>query len=147
MMLQPIEKNDWTFIEINRITKESFTGVEVPPIQVLRREYDLGDIFVRVTTEGEPRIRSYAIVSEKWNQPYIWSLATDNRDRGQGLASSLLKEIEEYERKKGEREINLTTHVNNPAQKLYFDHGYRVKNVIDNYYLGGFDGLLMRKEL
>jgi len=152
MKIQPIEKSDWLFSEIKRLTSESFTGVEVPPVQVLRKEFEIGDIFVRAATEGEPMIRAYLILREKMNEPYIWSLATDRAHRGQGLAASLLNEVDEFvktlptAKRRGMTGIGLTTHVNNPAQKLYFDHGYRVKQVLDNYYLGG-DGLYMRKEV
>jgi ribosomal protein S18 acetylase RimI-like enzyme len=152
MKIAPIEKSDWLFIEIRRLTNESFQGVEVPPVQVLRREFEVDDIFVRMNTEGEPALRAYLILSEKYGEPYIWSLATDKPYRGQGLAASLLTEVDEFvktlptAKRRGITGVGLTTHVNNPAQKLYFDHGYRVKQVLDNYYLGG-DGLYMRKEV
>lgn len=152
MRVYPVEKTEWLFSEIKRLTNESFTGVEVPPVRVLRTEFEIGDIFIRTATEGEPKVLAYLILREKMNEPYIWSLATDKAHRGQGLASSLLKEVDEFvktlpeAKRRGITGVGLTTHVNNPAQKLYFDHGYRVKQLLDNYYLGG-DGLYMRKEV
>lgn len=154
MKLTPIEKTDRMFLEIRRLSDASFTGVEIPPVQVLRQEYDLGDVFVRMC-DNKPcdnSVSSFLILREKMNEPYIWSLATDKNHRGEGLASSLLHEVDTFVKtlpgvqRRGFTGIGLTTHVNNPAQKLYFDHGYRVRQVLDNYYLGG-DGLYMRKEV
>ena len=74
--------------------------------------------------------------------PWIWILAVRPDFQGQGIGTSLLKEIEKYYTK----EINLYVNVDNPAQKLYFDNGYRVKKVLKDIYDGG-DALHMRKKL
>lgn len=149
MILTASEKTDSVFIEVNAITKESFSGYELPPVGVLRDHFDAYDVFVLKATwppAEAGKIVSYAIVSEKHGEPYIWSLATRINWRGQGLASGLLEDIETFAREKRAYGVGLTTNVNNPAQKLYFDHGYRVYQVLANYYLGS-NGLYMRREL
>jgi len=146
--LHPMEKSDRIFKEINELSKESFTGIEIPPIGLLREQFDAGDVFVIVSDNDETpgKVLSFAIVTTRWDEPYIWITATDRVHRGQGLATHILGEIDEFVRKTGRYGVGLVTHVNNPAQKLYFDRGFRVVRVLPNYYVG-FDGLMMRKEL
>jgi len=152
MRLQPHEKTDEMFASIKRISDESFTGVEVPPVHFLRQQFDIGDVFIQRDRRWPPvesgKVIAFAILARKFGEPYIWSLATDKAWRKKGLASLLLGEIDERVKEIPNRVIGigLTTHVDNPAQKLYFDHGYRVKNVLDNFYFGA-DGLFMRKEI
>lgn len=144
MRLQEIKKTDALFDRIDEITKLSFAGVEIPPRDILRYEFGRGDVFVAGSDIGT--VDSYAILIRKYGGPYLWSIATDPRWRGNGLASQLLNEIEEVSRDAGEFEVSLMTHVDNPAQKLYFDHGYRVLKHIPKYYVTG-DGLFMRRKL
>jgi ribosomal protein S18 acetylase RimI-like enzyme len=88
-------------------------------------------------------IYAYAIVIEKGGR-FLWSIAV--RPRRQGFGTTLLKEIEAFYRKAGRQGISLTCNTHNPAQKLYFDLGYRVERVLPRYY-GEDNGLFMRRIL
>lgn len=88
-----------------------------------------------------------ALISEM-NQgaPYIWSVATDPAYRGKGLATSLIHKFESHYATAGYERVWLHTRVENPAQKLYFDLGYRVTSFEPNLYGPHLHGLTMRKK-
>lgn len=79
--------------------------------------------------------------------PYIWSVATDPAYRGKGLATTLIKYFENYYMDAGYERSWLHTKVTNPAQKLYFDLGYRVSSFEPHLYGPHEHGLTMRKKL
>lgn len=81
------------------------------------------------------------------DQPYIWSVATAPSHRGQGLATALIKEFETHYKTVGYTRPWLHVRVENPAQKLYFDLGYRVASFEPNIYGMHEHGLTMRKQL
>jgi ribosomal protein S18 acetylase RimI-like enzyme len=147
MRLMTIEKTEWMFEEIYRITKASFTGVELPPRGILQEQFDKGFVFVRMDDLPKPHVAAFTIVTERWGGPYIWTFAVDPVHRLAGLGSSLLKEIDDYASRLPGRQISLTVHVDNvPAQMLYLKHGYKVRDVLPKWYINA-DGLLMKKEI
>jgi len=135
--------DDHLFSEIAETNDIAFNEEERAPHGILREQCNRGEVFV---IERVGRVVSFAIVTERFLSPYIWSIATDPNFRGQGYAGQLLDEIEAWARQENKVFIFLTTHENNPAQKLYFDKGYRVLKVVGDYYLSG-NGLLMRRKL
>jgi ribosomal protein S18 acetylase RimI-like enzyme len=78
-------------------------------------------------------------------QPYIFSVVTAASHRGRGLATTLIKEFEKHYQAAGYDRVWLHVKVENPAQKLYFDLGYRVASFEANIYAKGVHGLVMRK--
>lgn len=143
------EKTENIFQEVKRISDVSFSGAERPPELALRYNYDHCDLF---TTGYGGRIMAFAMVTIDRGQPFIWMIATDPSLRKHGYATMLLKEIIHYyslgslpDRDYPSR-IDLTVNVNNPAQKLYFDFGWRAVKVIPRYY-GDMSGLRMRRPL
>jgi len=148
MRLHPVEKSDRIFKEAYQITKDSFDAVEVPPVGLMREQYDIGAVFVRVnTSDADPgAVESFAIVTERFGCPFIWEIATRHDCRGLGLASSLLDEIVEYVRNIPAYGVGLITRIDNPAQTLYFKKGYRVAQILPRYYPGK-DGLYMKREV
>lgn len=83
------------------------------------------------------------------DNPYIWSVSTRSTHRGRGIATLLLNEFEKYYRahREGYTCLWLHTRVENPAQKLYFNLGYRVTAVVPNLYAVGQHGLTMKKHI
>ncbi len=142
--MRVIEKTEELYGRIEDITHASFFRTQRPSCLSLHFEFDHGDIFVDRLGQDEDKASSYAIVSEQGGQPFIWSIATDPLRRQQGLAAMLLREIIGYYRDLGKGRIDLTVHIDNPAQKLYFDHGFRVVRAIPRYY-GEESGLRMRR--
>ena len=142
------EKTDELFQRIKEISDSCFEGVERPPEFVLRYEFDHGDIFTRSAgfTKDSERIVSFALVTRTTGHPYLWSLATLKSWRAYGFGSALLQQIIKYYHDQHETQIDLTVNVNNPAQKLYFDNGFRAVTVKPHYY-GELPGLRMRRTL
>lgn len=68
--------------------------------------------------------------------------------RRRGIASHMLKELEEWAAQKGITNFMLEMRENNAeAQPLYEKYGYQVISRRDNYYAPGIHALIMRKEI
>ena|ERR1035437_8601536 len=87
-------------------------------------------------------VRDQPICDALPSSVYLWSLAVCKHYRGWGVGGHFLSRIaEEY---KG-REIELHVNPDNPAQKLYFDYGFRVEAIARNWYGKNTNGLYMRR--
>lgn len=144
-------KGPLEFAAIDELNIASFPDDLRARSLALQFAFDNGDVFVEEVCE---RVWSaFAIVTRQNGQPLLWAIGTRPMCRGRGVASRLLDEIVGYyqfQSREGVAQyeyIDLTVRVDNPAQKLYFDYGWRVKQVLKNYYDGGFDGLRMRRML
>ena len=92
------------------------------------------------------KVIASCLISEISNSaPYVWSVATRSTHRGRGHASLLMNEFEKHYREEGYARAWLHTKADNPAQKLYFDLGYRVASFEPNCYGVHQHGLIMRK--
>lgn len=140
------EKSDAVFAMIYDIHNPSFQFFERASKGMLREQFDKGTVFVSYLSGGR-RLAGYAIVTEKNAQPYVWEIAVASLYRGQGYGAALLGEIEVWARENEKREITLNCLTENPAQKLYFDAGYRVTKVLLGYYGAGRNGIVMRRNL
>lgn len=147
------ERSQKDFDAIDELNTLAFEpGVRANSI-ALKWAYDNGDVFVHRVLDG--MIVAFAIVIIQSGHPFLWAIATAPSWQKQGIASRLLKEvIDFYDGSKGY--IDLTVRSDNPAQKLYFDYGFRVKQVLRNYYCAKgttpnydteHDGLRMRRML
>jgi ribosomal protein S18 acetylase RimI-like enzyme len=63
--------------------------------------------------------------------PWIWTVVVSEKCRGEGVATGLLKAIEKFY---PGQEMHLYVRVDNPAQKLYFDSGYRAVRIVKGIY-------------
>jgi ribosomal protein S18 acetylase RimI-like enzyme len=141
------------FEEIFKISNASFGDIERAPRPVLRDAFERADVFVEFsrnssfTPDGE--ICAYAFLTTKYDEPYVWVIATDERYRGQGLAGKLLEEMADELRSQAKwPSMWLTCHVKNAtAQRVYLAHGFKVDKVLDDYYGPNEDGLAMRRVL
>lgn len=79
------------------------------------------------------------------DEPYIWSVSTRTTHRGRGYAGRLIKEFEKHFSGSSYKRLWLHCRVDNPAQKLYFDLGYRVSAFEPNIYDVGKHGIAMEK--
>ena len=140
-------RQDNTFEEIAAINYAAFDPMERAPKGILRNIFDTGDVFVTYSPDG--KVLAYAFLTEKLNEPYVWSIAVHENYRGQGLASHLLDEVEDFVRATSTANgILLTVHVNNAmAQRLYLAKGYRVWKFLTDYYGSNESGLMMRRPL
>lgn len=81
------------------------------------------------------------------SQPYIWSIATAPSHRGRGVATMLLDKFEKYYTAGDYSRLWLHVRVDNPAQKIYFDAGYRTASFERNLYGMNEHGMVMRKRI
>jgi len=79
---------------------------------------------------------------------HVVSIAIHPMYRRRGIGKKLLLTLEELMRSNGIRRIKLEVSVNNePAISLYKLMGYRIVDIIRNYYPDGSDAYVMVKEL
>lgn len=145
MKLTDAEKKTY-LDQLWNITTRCYTGVEVPDYPFFDRCVRSGDVFVVLMKN---QIVGYALVDTETHplEVLLRSIAVLKGWRQHGIGSRLLAEIDEYYRNDGRYRINLHCKIDNPAQTLYFKHGYRVVKRIQNYYRPEGDGLEMRKDL
>jgi ribosomal-protein-alanine N-acetyltransferase len=149
MIISAYTHND--FPAIMKISDAAYSGVERPPEGVMRDMVSVSDVFVAREQApyhpqcGQQLIIGFAIV-KNIEEPYIWSIAVDPEFQGRFVGSNLLREI--IRRYTLEKCSTITLHVrdDNPAQKLYFDQGFRVAAVAENYF-DPHNGLFMRRTL
>jgi ribosomal protein S18 acetylase RimI-like enzyme len=118
------------------------------PESTMREMMMVSDIFVvRVDhlVVGIEGIVGFAIVRNV-EHPYIWNIAVDPTYQSRGVGGNLLREIIKNYTLNKESQILLHVDATNPAQKLYFDYGFRVVAVEEDYFKPN-DGLLMRRVL
>ncbi len=99
---------------------------------------------------GAPALVGDAVVTYRrgFHGARLYSLVTDPRRRGAGVASRLLKVAEEVARERGCVSMRLEVRVDNVAAiRLYERRGYETVGVTDDFYEDGSDALRMRKRL
>ena len=146
MILTSGMKTPEMFTAIETISMRSFQGPECPPLGILRNNFDRCTVFV----DSYPPYADFGIygfaITVLQPHPHLWSMAVDPYFRGLGKGGDLLREITQHYRGLNQDRITLNCRTDNPAQKLYFDQGYRAIRVTRNYY-GDKDGLLMNLNL
>src|SRR6266496_2140348 len=131
------------------ISDNCVSGVERPPRDFFKQMARSSKLFVcqsEVTWGPVRPIYGYLLLNEKNGDPYIWSIAVPENYRGIGCGAGLIREAADYVKENSGSCLTLTVNVNNPAQKLYFNEGFRITAFARNYY-GSENGLLMRREL
>jgi ribosomal protein S18 acetylase RimI-like enzyme len=92
-------------------------------------------------------IVGYLLLGADRGIPYLSQVATRSTARRQGVASGLIRYAEQYLRMNNEYKWWLQTEYNNPAQKLYFDLGFRVSGFQRDTYGVGSHGIEMIHDL
>jgi ribosomal protein S18 acetylase RimI-like enzyme len=145
------------FERVIQINDACYSGVYRPPRKTVADMISVSEVFIARVNEkdfshsfpedlpDENYIIGFAIVRNAF-QPYIWNIAVDPAYQNRGVAGNLLREIiRRYTLEKSSR-ITLHVNVENPAQKLYFDYGFRVISVEEDYFAPN-DGLMMERKL
>ena len=99
-----------------------------------------------VSAKPEHGVTGFIVGRIKHGLPYVHNIAVLPECRRLGIGKTLMEKFEgffgERIRYKG---FWLQVNADNPAQKLYFDLGYRVESVDENFYGTGKHGLCMFK--
>lgn len=82
-------------------------------------------------------IVGYLLLGTMRGCSYLSQVATTGSARKQGVATKLIATATDYLREQGVREWWLQTEFDNPAQKLYFDLGFRVSGFERDGYGAG----------
>lgn len=130
------------FARLLAINDICYTGVQRPSPAEFQGMLANSTVFAaRSQTVDRTPILGFAIVRPE-NIPYLWSIAVLPAYWGRGFGSTLLREvISVYP------EMYLHVKPDNPAQKLYFDFGFRVSYIAKRWYKNEGDALYMRRGL
>lgn len=133
--------------EVYELIVRSFDKAEVPPYEVFVGMAAVGDMWVAV--EDDVIIGVILVNPRGGIDAYVHIVAVDLRFRHRGVAGNLLRQVSLYYADKKYKFASLHVHIDNPAQTLYYDNGFRVYEVIKNHYpdYANTRGLLMRKML
>ena len=127
------------------ITKACYTEVEVPSKIIFDNAVKSGEVFV---IRAQEKFIGYAIIiNQNTRTPLLLSIAVLPRFRKLGLGKELLDRLSGYYRNKQAVTLVLECRIDNRAQKLYFDAGYRIREVLKGHYAPEGDGLRMVKTL
>jgi ribosomal protein S18 acetylase RimI-like enzyme len=140
------------FSRVMEINDACYSGVYRPPRDLMSDMVSVSDVFIaREDCEGDwsgamPDTMLGFAITRNPDQPYIWNIAVDPAYQGRGVAGNLLREIIKRYTLEKCTQITLHVNVNNPAQKLYFDYGFRVISIEEDYFAPN-DGLMMERKL
>jgi ribosomal protein S18 acetylase RimI-like enzyme len=142
-MLRLVDRfNEEDIQEVFRITDECYPGDGYS-------QSDLRKILMQYPAwfidEGGVKANLISEISK--GQPYVWSVCTTASHRGRGCAATLLKAFEKHYADAGYHKFWLQVRTENPAQKLYFDMGYRVASFSPSLYGALQHGMTMRKSI
>ena len=113
------------------------------------------DVYVYVTFGSDlivadigGRVVGYIALMDLGRDAKIISFAVKKEFRRQGIGSKLLRSAIERCKQKGKERILLEVRVSNTvAQRLYKKNGFKIIDVIPNYYNDGEDAYLMALDL
>lgn len=160
MRIRGYKKTD--FDDVLDINNKTFSGDQRPPISTLREMISISDVWVATVSDDDilfvpDRVIGFAIVKPssvegKDQQAYVWQTAVSPDLQRRGIGGNLLREVIGYYTKKKYASIRLHCHYDNPAQKLYFDYGFRVTDIAWGFYQDEGDSaksraLMMRRTL
>jgi ribosomal protein S18 acetylase RimI-like enzyme len=146
--------NPTEFPRLLQINDECYTGIERPSAFEFEGMLKNTDVFVASeAVDRDPndwRIIGFAICKPTISPargPYLWSIAVSVPFQNRGVGGNLLREVIKAYTLSKEKEITLHCKPSNPAQKLYFDYGFRVEVVAPHWFGRNELGLFMRRPL
>ena len=123
---------DEDFVWVNNINQLSY-DFPIPEL-LLSAEIEKGQTWVAVKNDI---VIGYLIGKIKHGVPYVYAITVAYTHREQGIATKLFEEFEKGFgglQKPENKRFWLQVADDNPAQKLYFDLGYRVGYVDEDFY-------------
>lgn len=133
------------------ISQKCYVGDDLVSTECFESTLDVSDVWVAHWEYGDwspyPMLANYSsvigfIAVEEKIGPYIWNVAVDPAFQARGIGGNLLRQACQWLMAHDRNSISLHVNAKNPAQKLYFDYGFRVKAVVPQLY-GLEDGLSM----
>jgi ribosomal protein S18 acetylase RimI-like enzyme len=141
MNIRPYEMTD--FRAVSELNKQGF---EKPsPDSFLLESIEQGRAWVAVEQDA---VVGFLIGKLKNNTPYVNNVVVAKAHQRKGIATKLFAKFEEHygaTQKPANKMFWLQVDADNPAQKLYFDLGYRVGWINEHYYGANSHALCMYK--
>ena len=135
----------YQFDQLLAISDSCYDGDERPTREEFRQMLSISETWVGwETNDSIFKPIGFVIVKEVGeNIPYLWSIAVKPERQKEGVGIQLLAHVcTKY------KTLELHCRADSFVQKLYFDHGFRVIEVVKSYYKMGdkfVDGLKMRR--
>lgn len=100
------------------------------------RRLKKGDGLWRVAEAAGRLVGMVDVERRAWNNSaWVWNIAVNRDDRGQGIGAALMRTVIAWGRRKGLRAIVLETQTNNwPACRFYRRLGFQLSGLDDHYY-------------
>jgi ribosomal protein S18 acetylase RimI-like enzyme len=121
------------FDDILRLNDASFSGVERPPADTLRRMIMFNDLWIAREVE---QILGYALVQPDGLQAqdsYLWQIAVEPEYRRRGIAGNILHQLYgHYKFVDKKKTMSLHVHPANTSQSLYLAQGFKVVEIAKN---------------
>ena len=141
MAIRDYKESD--FHSVIEVSRQAFEHPD--PIEYTQRSIENGRVWVAIEDD---EVVGFLISKLKNSTPYVNSVAVLPAFRGKGIAKKLFEKFEEFYGFQQKSEVKifwLQVRTNNPAQKLYFDLGYRVTGFDEHYYGQNEHALCMHK--
>ena len=141
MVIRDYKESD--FHSVIEVSRQAFEHPD--PIEYTQRSIENGRVWIAIE---EDEVVGFLISKLKNSTPYVNSVAVLPAFRGKGIAKKLFEKFEEFYGFQQKSEVKifwLQVRTNNPAQKLYFDLGYRVTGFDEHYYGRNEHALCMYK--
>ena len=141
MVIRDYKESD--FHSVIEVSRQAFEHPD--PIEYTQRSIENGRVWIAIE---EDEVVGFLISKLKNSTPYVNSVAVLPAFRGKGIAKKLFEKFEEFYGFQQKSEVKifwLQVRTNNPAQKLYFDLGYRVTGFDEHYYGQNEHALCMLK--
>lgn len=126
---------------LSEISDACFEGMERVPLGF----FDNEDVLVwkcYTLTQG-----TIGFAAVKLSERTLYYIAIRPAMQKFGYGAELLNAVVTDLRQRGIQHLWLTVREDNPAQMLYFKHGFRVRDVLPDYYGPDMYGVRMRKTL
>lgn len=147
MKIRPYTAAD--FHQVLALNDATFVGDQRPPATTLQEMISVSDIWI--AEEEDKPLLGFMIVRPMGDGAYLWQMSVHPGMQKRGIGGNMLREVIQYYTAKKYKHVRLHVHYDNPAQKLYFDYGFRVYDIARGYYSNEDStksrALMMKREL
>jgi len=136
--------------EIYKIETECFieNAFTYHQLEYCLRSPDFVTLIASVNGEAAGFITGSIEGSGKKTIGHVYTLDVKRKFRRMGVGSALLEALEKIFITRGAEKCRLEVRLDNvAAKKLYLKHGYRPKEIFEDYYGSSIDALLLEKNL
>lgn len=135
----------WHLDEVAALEAAIF-GATAWSLEQFYAEVAASDRWVQVLVDGD-RVTGYVDVAIQGRDADLMTIAVAADAQGRGLGCRMLTEALRAAGARGAHHMFLEVASNNPAQRMYANHGFTVIDRRHGYYSDGADAVIMRAAL